>query len=439
MRNSILLLCFLSLFSLQGCAGRITKDRAQISRALEQTTGQGIGPVAKPGEVRIPAGVQLADGLSPDEAVALALWNYPPFQEDLASLGFAEADLIEAGLLTNPILSLLFPLGPKQLELTVTTPIEALWQRPRRLAAARLGAERLAEQLVQHGLDLAGEVKSAHVEVALAKERARLARERASIHSAIAEISNARLRAGDISELEMDAARAQALKAEEEVTRLMRDVEVATHRLRALLGMASSDIEFEIVATRFEAKTPGDVGELLSGAFAARPDLRAAELALEEAGKRLGWERSKVYALSVMLDANSQGREGFEAGPGLAAVLPLFNTNQGGVKRAETGMEVAARRYVTVQQRIVLEVREARTRLEQSTEALEKWRRGVVPLAENIQTGARKAYESGEASYLLVLETTRELFDARLREAELAADARRALVQLERATGKRWP
>jgi cobalt-zinc-cadmium efflux system outer membrane protein len=181
------------------------------------------------------------------------------------------------------------------------------------------------------------------------------------------------------------------------------------------------------------------VRALLTAAFAARPDLRAAELAMESAGKRAGWERSKVFALSGMLDANSRGKEGFEAGPGVGLNLPLFDVNQGGRARAWAEMDVAARRYVVVQQKIVLEVREAHTRLAQADESLRTWVDGVLPALVVARKGAENSLAAGEVSPLIVLEASRDLFDARRREAELIADVRRARAQLERAVGKPVP
>ena len=61
------------------------------------------------GQEPLPPDVNIADGLTQEEAVAIALWNSPSFQATLADLGIARADLAEAGLLRNPILSLLFP------------------------------------------------------------------------------------------------------------------------------------------------------------------------------------------------------------------------------------------------------------------------------------------------------------------------------------------
>src|SRR5689334_14168492 len=71
------------------------------------------------GEAALPPDVNLTDGITQEEAVAVALWNSPSFQATLTDLGIARADLAEAGLLRNPILSLLFPVGPKQMEFTL--------------------------------------------------------------------------------------------------------------------------------------------------------------------------------------------------------------------------------------------------------------------------------------------------------------------------------
>ncbi|MEZ6049423.1 MAG: hypothetical protein R3C11_28350 [Planctomycetaceae bacterium] len=79
------------------------------------------------GEVLIPPGVNLQDGLTEDEAVAVALWNNQTFLATLSNLGIARGDLVQAGLLTNPQLNLLFPpIGTKQLEWTLYAPLEAL-------------------------------------------------------------------------------------------------------------------------------------------------------------------------------------------------------------------------------------------------------------------------------------------------------------------------
>ena len=136
-----------------------TEFRPVVSGSLDSRIGAGLRPEVSDEGLLLADGLSLDDGLTESEAVAIALWNNAAFQLNLASLGFARADLIEAGLLRNPILSLLFPLGPKQLEATAMLPIEVLFQRPRRVAISALNLQRVAEGLVQNGLDVGREAR----------------------------------------------------------------------------------------------------------------------------------------------------------------------------------------------------------------------------------------------------------------------------------------
>jgi cobalt-zinc-cadmium efflux system outer membrane protein len=181
-----------------GCVIHSPYDRSYVSDGIEERTDYQLGHVAEPGQFTFPEGVSLDDGLSQDEAVALALWNNAQFQADLAALGFARADLVEASLLANPVFSLLFPVGPKLLEAKLNLPIDVLWQRRHRIAAAQLDAESLAENLVEHGLGLIRDVQTTYADLWLAQERVHLAEQDAQLRTEMAELAQRRLRAGQI-------------------------------------------------------------------------------------------------------------------------------------------------------------------------------------------------------------------------------------------------
>jgi cobalt-zinc-cadmium efflux system outer membrane protein len=406
----------------------------------------------------IPPGVSLEDGLSEDDAVAIALWNNAAFQTDLTSLGFARADLAEAGQLRNPVLTLLLPWGPKQLEFTAGLPFEFLWQRPRRVAAAKLDLERVGESLVQTGLNLVRDVRVAYVDSVLASERVDQAAGSLGQRTEIARIVEARLRAGDISELETISARTDTRLAEEQLARFKSEAALATNKLRLLLGMESGDPTFTLVADApgkadktnryrnvafsgvgvpIQRGTSDEVNDLIRQALAARPDLRAAELAIEAAGKRAKWERSRILAISVLLDANAQGKDGFEAGPGLQGELPILNRNKGGIKRAEAEIKRAARHYIAVRHRIAMEVRQTYEQLAQAQVSLQSWRRVILPQVEEEIRISERAYSAGQVSYLFVLETSRRLADVRMQDSDTAAAVRRARAELDRAVGRR--
>ena len=422
---------------LAGCAASSEQvKRAHLSGAVEQRTGLAIRTDDSRTN-QLPPGVDLADGLRENEAVAIALWNNAAFQENLSKLGLARGDLAQAGLLANPTFSVLFPLGPKQLEFVATFPLEALWLRPRRVAIARLDAQRVAEGLVQNGLDLVREVRVGLSDVQLARDRGRLGAEAVVIRERIAKISEGRQRAGEGSELENLAAQAELTRARDDARRLQHEVTMATERLRFLLGWNDAPTKAELASAPAPPALTATVAELEQRALAARPDLRACELAVEAAAKRAGLAKAEIFALSGIIDANGSGKQGFEIGPGAALPIPIFNQNQAGRARAGAEVERAAWSCIGAQQRIRLEVREAHTKYQQAAEALQSWRQQLVPSLEELMRRSEKAHELGELSPLAVQDNARQLLTARMREAELAADLRRAWAELERNVGTR--
>jgi cobalt-zinc-cadmium efflux system outer membrane protein len=421
-----------------GCVNA-PNDLRQVSGGLDRRSSGSV--TNKPGgEVLWPPQVSLEDGLSEDEAVSIALWNNATFQEVLADLGLSRADLIQAGMLPNPTLSMLIPVGAKPLEVTAKLPFELLWLRPRRVAAARLDYDRTAQRLVQSGLDLIRDTRVAFADYMLAEERGRLAAESLSITRQLAELAAARLRAGDATALEAGQADIDALQAREQLSRAQQDAELARERLRHLLGLGR-----ESFVARFNPSPLPQIPELrvellLTNALAARPDLRAAEIAVEAAGKRIGLARAEAFTLAAGVngkDIGSGASKEFLVGPALDFPLPILNQNQGGVAQAKARFEKAARQYFAVRDRLVLEVRESYLRLTQARESFDQWQQRILPSLEDLAQQAGRAYAAGNVSYLLVLEADRKLFDARAKEAGAAADLRRARAELERSVGQR--
>lgn len=392
------------------------------------------GHVVAPATARIPAlPVTVHDGLTEDEAVALGLWQNPGFRDLLVDLDLARAAVVQAGLLTNPTIAVLFPLGPKQLELAARVPIEALWLRPPRLAAARADDAGTVERIVQGALDLVRDVRVACAELRVATERAAALRELTGTAGTIAEIAAARFRAGDTSELEIASARANAALVEEEGARAARDVETARIRLATLLGLAPETAL--TVAPSAGAPRVVALGRLVDEALAGRPDLRAAQYAIRAAEARSSLGRRSLTTVAGIADANGKGTRGFEMGPGVDVSIPIFDWNQGNVARADAELLRAVRREAALRERVRAEVTDAYTRVERAREQLELLGGGAVLELERAVAAAERAFRSGDASYLLVLETTVQFLRARVRTLDGVADLARAWAELERNVG----
>lgn len=413
----------------------------QVGERVAKRTGQPVRTTA--GEPELPSGVSADDGLTQDEAVAIALWNSPAFQMTLADLGIARADVAQAGLLRNPVLALLLPWGPKQLEATIRWPIDAIWQRPRRLAAARAGAEAVAERLVAGGVVLVTDTRLAHADLAAAQARVGLADETAALARRVSDIVRKRFDAGDISQLEAESAAVDARRAEQATARAQLDIALAAGRLHELMGIggkvprsAIRAVDSPSAVVSGNASGCTDLEGLEKDTLASRPEVRAAELELEAAGRRLGWERSRIFTLVGVLDANAKGTKGFEAGPGFDTDLGLIDRNQAGVMRANAELARGRARYVAAREQVLREVRDAHAQFAHARASIAVWRDDIIPSLERQMGQTERAYEAGELPLLAVLEATRRLNESRAQALDAMIGFRRALVLLERSAGR---
>lgn len=419
-----------TLFSLAIAAACFADDRQAVSTRLKQE------PRKLPASFSWPPGIEASTELAPSDAVAVALWNNTALEADLAALGIAKADVLDARFLRNPSLWSLLPVAGKPFEVLLNWPIEEWWQRNRRVQAAQRNLDAIAKGLEQNGLNLIRDVRLAHADLRLAAVRVTILRESAQLRRRIAELAAKRRDAGDGTGLEVSLASADARSVEEQAVRAEGDVETAATRLRLLLGMRGDPQPLSAKAAATDALVP-EQAALVEAGLTARPDLRAAELAVEAAAARAKWQRSRLLGLvNLILSVKPVGTPvKTRVGPGVQGEIPIFNRNQGQIARADAEVHQAGWRYAALRDRVEQEVREGRERLLQARQSLEKLRTEVRPAVERVLAQTEKAYSNGDLSYLNVLEASRQRFDILLREADADAAVDRARAELARACG----
>lgn len=433
--NPRLGLVALALMALSSCASGKALSRSDLS---EQLTGHGGAAVRAEGAdtaPSLPKSVQLSDGLTSDEAVALALWNSPSFNALLSDLEVSRADLDQAGMLPNPTFALLFPLGPKQLEMWSYWDISFLWQRNGRVELSSLRAQQVAHRLMQSGLQLARDARAAHARLYAAQARAQLADEAARTWQEILRISEVRHAVQAANDVELTSVKTDARMAALTVLQLRNGATQARLELQRLLGFELPE-GLQIVPDALLEALPSTEA-MLKVAHGARPDLRAAELGLEASAKEAGVAARDAFRLSLGLDANGRGGANrFELGPGMQLVLPFFNLNGPAQDRAEAELQRAAYRYLEVKQAIDLDVQGAALRFGQARETLSAWPAEVVaPLSRNVELSTL-AFKAGGTSHLTVLESTRRLIEAQRQQVDLELALRTAQADLALSIGR---
>lgn len=423
----------LALAGLSACVAP-SRRREDLEDAARARTGHLLGPRSLEGAPALPPGCSFEDGLDPDEAVAIALWRSPALQAELTSLDTALADFDEATRIPNPRLAFLAPIGPRQLTLILTWPIEAIWQVPLRAEAAQRELERVAESLVQIVLDTERDLRLAHADARLARERVDAAAAIASSWHAASRLAASRASAGEIAPIEAASVRAEATIAADAVARARRESEIAEARLLASMGTPGALLPALLPPPTRAIGLPTRE-ELISRALRQRPDLRAAELAIHAAAARGNWERSRVVSLVLGLDGQAPPHEtamNFTVGGVLE--LPIFSQNQGGIGRADAEVARAGYQYAAKRLSVGMEVAAARAATERARASLRAYESVFEALAEST-AGAEHAFAHGEESYLVVVDALRRQADARLRRLDFEADLARAEADLARAVG----
>ena len=428
-----LTLALVAASNVSGCATP-TRSRGYIDEALRQRTGHGLGgtddaPSSGPPEAAT------AVPLDEDRAVVEALAASPSFAADLTRLETARADFAEAARVANPRLSIAGPVGTIKSAVGLLAPIFDLIQLPQRTAAAGRALESVADSLVQSGLDLVRDVRVAHVEVDLAARRLVLLRELAQAAAELATIAETRVAAGDLGPEGELAARADAEAAADRAAVGARDRVIAAAQLAVLLGREAG-APLEVVSRRALPDHVPALVDLLAVARVDRPDVRAAELELEAAATRAGWERTRILNISASVDLQWDS-QAIGARVGGQLELPIFNQNQGGRGRADAAVVRARYRVDAVRQQVTFEVVRARAQLAQALDSLARYSARVVPPLDSAFEAASLRFELGEDDYVAVADARTRLDTALIRKIELEADVRRALAELERSVGAR--
>jgi len=192
------------------------------------------------------------------------------------------------------------------------------------------------------------------------------------------------------------------------------------------------------------ALPPGLPTQLLT----RRPDIRAAEQQLVAANAQIGVAMALLYpqvTLSGFAGAGTSTISGANFGPyGVfsllpAVTLPIFNAGrlQANVDYNEALAQEAALRYQQTLQQALREVSDALIGVRKLREFREQQELLVKALDDASQIATLR-YEGGVSSFLEVLDTDRQLFDAQRDLVVAKRDESVAVVQLYKALGGGW-
>lgn len=385
----------------------------------------------------------LADGLSREDAVQIALLGNPRLRAAFAELGVAEADLQQAGVYSNPSIATVIlwpPEGDTEIDVEVAWNIADLWRMPVRKRVARAEADRVMMTVLAELLNTAADARLAW-DAVISMEL--IVSETADVldaaHSLLDRLRE-RFDYGFGSELAIERMTAEVARTELELAMAEAESSVALARLRRVLGIPM-EVAVEPAGELPEAPADLPSGDTLTSiAVDERPEVRAADLGSGTARLDLRLERRSTWQRVEIGPAYKRTTAGSELwGFVLEAELPIFDTNRAQRQRASAELSAAEERARLARLLVREEVEAALEHLKLATHKERLLRERVIPARERAHEFAQTHHMQMELSMLPVLETRRELADARRMHVEARRQAAQALVELEFAVGGRLP
>ncbi len=376
------------------------------------------------------------------QAATVALQNNRQIRADVETIGVARADFVQAGLLPNPVLSVVlgFPGGGGSPMVTagVGQEIASLWLLPSRVEVASADLRQSVLRVSSNALDLVSQVQQSHRRIGYQQIALRFLGENEKVLKQAQTLAMSKLRAGIGTQLDVNRIRADQLANQSETIATQLELENEKRRLLELMGMADRETEWTAEESPVETKGALAESEVIELARQQRLDVLAAEWSVKARTQRLREENLGVLPdleLGAELERNPDESPKHRAGPDLSIELPIFDQNQARIAAARAELRKAVAEHGAVQQQAIREVRQAFVSYSRTAKLVAFYRDQVIPLHESNLKLAEAGFTAGEQDLTALLDVQRELIDARLKMAGFDRDHGVAEADLSRAAG----
>lgn len=386
------------------------------------------------------------EGLSAEQAVQVALLNNRELQAVYEELNVSQADLVQAGLLRNPVLRGDIRFGVNApgtgAALDVAQDFVSLLTRPLRKGRAEAAFEAAKLRVTAAIVDTASAARSAFYEYQAAEQTRALRQTVLEATAASYELAKRVREAGNFTELDLLNERDLHEQAKMDLSRAEADAVQARERLNALMGVWGAQTRWR--CTDRLPDLPGDepaLEGLESRAVAASLDLAAARREVEVAARTLGLARPYAWLTDLEAGATAE-REldgAWSLGPAISLPLPLFDQGQGAIGKAEARLRQAAERLYALAVELRAQIRAAGSAVCTSRDRARYYEHVILPLRAEIVRQTQLQYNAMQVSAFQLLQARRNQIEAGARYIEALRDYWIARTRLEQVLSGRLP
>jgi cobalt-zinc-cadmium efflux system outer membrane protein len=383
--------------------------------------------------------------ISVDQAIALALAANPGLAAASLDVQAADANLFQQGLLPNPELEAeveefggtgeFESFDVAEYTVIIGQEIPLGGARGKRLRIAALGRDLVAWEHERIRREVIGDARIAFIDVLATQKDLALVAQLVALAEELRATVQKRVTAGAAANVEQLKAAVELSAIRNQRKRADRTLETAREKLAITWG--SSSARFARATGNLEQISPPPKRQQVVGGLSANPDLACLPAVIDQRNAELELERARRFA-SLQVAGGWKWVSETEDQSFIASValpLPIFDRNQGGIRRAafeleRTRQEAKAKRVATV----TAFARAYRDLVSSHREAL-SLKRELLPIARESFDATTRAFRDGRLPYIEVLDAQRTLFEAHREYGLALVRYHKAVVDVERIAG----
>lgn len=431
---------------LAGCAS-LPADRglSEVRGMVKDRGGLGIADPAA--ETRTEVSTLLAEPLTAERAVAVALLRSPTLRREYAQLGLAQSDVLEASRLSNPTLSVSVlssnVAGDRnQVGYGLVQNFTDLLFLSAKGRIARGDLARVKQEVAGRILELTSDVRQAYYRAASAGQVAQMREVVAHAAETSGELAKRFHDAGNINELEWKREQAAGTQARLDADAAKAEAAAASLELNALLGLRASEMTWSLdAALPLPVADETPVEELQKLALERRLDLAAkrAEVAqvadVRSLAGRLGW----LGVVEVGIEGERETDGTRLLGPTFSLQLPIFNQGQASIARIDAMSDLVQAELAGLEAEVGISVATAYQTMLAARARADRHLRDLIPQREAIVARTQELQNFMIVGPFELLVAKQEEYDAYQSYLEAIRDYWVARAELGKAVGSRLP
>ena len=390
--------------------------------------------------------------ISLDQAIQLALQNNHALKAARTTIQQSEAQEITANLRPNPVLiadAQFIPIfqpneinadyinDTAQFDLGISYLFERGKKRQHRLQAAQDVTAQTKSLVTDNERTLTFNVASQFFTAQLAESTLDLALQDMNSFQKTVDISEARYKAGDISEVDYLKIKLQLLQFQSDVSQAQLAKTQALVGLRQFLGYQSVPEDFDVTRDFDYKPVTLKLEDLQQLALQNRPDFRAAQQGIVAAKSQyaLAKANGKVDITGQFLYDHVNG---VNTGSFFGNFqIPIFNRNQGEIARTNYAINQAQELELAASDQVLSDVLTAYEGVRDNDQIVSLYLGGYLDAAQKSRDITEYSYRRGAASLLDFLDAERSYRATQLAYRQSLASYLTAVEQLREAAGTR--